>query len=244
MTARTTLAVLSLLSLSAILNAVPQTPQAPPESAGAATPAGEATEKVAQGVLESMSSEHMHMGAHMKWTSARPASAEDLERARQIVQTLRQAVEKYKDYHAALADNFKIFLPKIPQPLYHFTNYRYGLEAQTNFDPTHPTSLLYRKTADGYELVGAMYTATRFTSEDQLNERIPLSVARWHAHINICLPPRGQGGMPDLTRFGPTGSIATEAECNAAGGRFLEQIFGWMVHVYPYRESPEKIWGH
>lgn len=89
-----------------------------------------------------------------------------------------------------------------------------------------------------------MYTATRFTTEDELNQRVPLSVARWHAHINICLPPRGQGQMPDLRKFGPTGSISTEAECTAAGGRYLSQIFGWMVHVYPFEKDPEKIWAH
>ena len=37
-------------------------------------------------------------------------------------QTLRPAIEKYKDYHVALNDGFKIFGPNVPQPRYHFTN--------------------------------------------------------------------------------------------------------------------------
>ena len=45
-------------------------------------------------------------------------------------------------------------------------------------------------------------------------------------------------------KFGPKGSILTEAECKQAGGRFVPQLFGWMVHVHPFAETPEKIWTH
>ena len=44
------------------------------------------------------------------------------------------------------------------------------------------------------------------------------------------------------TRFGPSGSIATEKVCEEAGGRFVPQMFGWMVHVYPYENGADKIW--
>ena len=30
--------------------------------------------------------------------------------------------------------------------------------------------------------------------------------------------------------------------CEAAGGRFFPQAFGWMVHVYPYEQKAEDIW--
>jgi poly(hydroxyalkanoate) depolymerase family esterase len=44
----------------------------------------------------------------------------------------------------------------IPRSQYHFTKYPYGLEARSHFDPLKPTSLLYRKTANGgYTLIGA-----------------------------------------------------------------------------------------
>ncbi|MBI3302210.1 MAG: hypothetical protein HYZ72_09080 [Deltaproteobacteria bacterium] len=69
-------------------------------------------------------------------------------------------------------------------------------------------------------------------------------MARWHAHVNICLPPRGQAQQADWTKFGFRGLIATAAECAQAGGRFWPQIFGWMVHVYSFKETPEKIWSH
>ena len=239
---RKRLAIVAALAMA--LPARPQEQPSQPGSQNAQSLDPAVTQKMAQGVLESMSAEHMHMNAHLKWTEARPQSAEDFRRAEEIVKVLRESIEKYKDYQAALADGFKIFLPHIPQPMYHFTNYRYGLEAETKFDPARPTSLLYKKTPDGYELIGAMYTATRFTTEDDLDKRVPLSVARWHAHVNICLPPRGQGQTPDLTRYGPTGSISTEDDCTAAGGRFLGQIFGWMVHIYPFEQTPEKVFAH
>ena len=128
--------------------------------------------------------------------------------------------------------------------MYHFTNYKYGFKAAFKFDPEKPTSLLYKKTSSGYELIGAMYTARKNSSEETLNERIPLSVAQWHAHINICLPPKNKATKADWTKFGPAGSISTEIECKAEGGRFFPQLFGWMVHVYPYEKTREKIWTH
>ena len=106
-----------------------------------------------------------------------------------------RAMEPYKDFHKALADGYEIFLPNIPQPQYHFTKYAYGLQARTHFDPSKPTSLLYTKTADGgYTLVGAMYTDRVDASEDELNDRIPLSIAHWHQHTNFCKAPRGPKG--------------------------------------------------
>lgn len=178
---------------------------------------------------------------HMTMTSMRPQSAEDAARANEIVTELRGGIEKYKDYHAALADGFKIFLPNVPQEEYHFTSYRNGFLEAFTFDPARPTSLLYRKTSTGYELVGAMYTMPKRATEDQLNARVPLSVAMWHLHTNLCMPPKDQLRSADWTKFGLRGSIATQDSCDAAGGRFRPSIFGWMVHVYPYEDGLDKI---
>jgi hypothetical protein len=150
-------------------------------------------------------------------------------------------MEKYRDYHVALNDGFKIFLPNIPQPEYHFTNYRNGFLEGFTFDPARPTSLLYRKTSSGYELAGAMYTMPKRATEDQLDARVPLSVAMWHLHTNLCMPPRAQVRNVDWSKFGLKGSIATQDACNVAGGRFRPSIFGWMVHVYPYEDSLDKV---
>jgi len=37
------------------------------------------------------------------------------------------------------------------------------------------------------------------------------------------------------------GTISTEGDCQAVGGNFHPQIFGWMVHVYPFQSDDLKI---
>jgi len=194
------------------------------------------------GAMQSMTHSHHMDSAHMRMTPVRSATAEDRSRANEIAATLAQAIERYRDYRVALADGFRIFAPNLPQAQYHFTNYWNGYLEGFTFDPARPTSLLYRKTKDGYELIGAMYTAPRSVSLEELDERIPLGVARWHQHTNLCMPKRGQAPHADWTRFGLTGSISTEEECQEAGGRFYPVIFGWMVHVYPFESSLGKVW--
>jgi hypothetical protein len=193
------------------------------------------------GAVHDMSSGHNAHSLHMHMTAPRPQSPGDVQRANEIVTQLRSGIGKYKDYHIALDDGFKIFMPNIPQPEYHFTSYKNGYLGTFNFDPSRPTSLLYKKTSSGYELVGAMYTMPKRATEDELNSRVPLSIARWHLHTNLCLPPPDQMRSADFTKFGLKGSIATQDACDAAGGRFQPSIFGWMVHVYPYEDSLEKI---
>ena len=73
----------------------------------------------------------------------------DQQKADAVVAAAKSALAPYADYHKALANGFHIFLPNLPQPIYHFTNYAYGAEAAFRFNPRKPTSLLYKKTADG-----------------------------------------------------------------------------------------------
>jgi hypothetical protein len=193
------------------------------------------------GAMHDMAQMHHGDNAHMHMTSPRPQTAADAQRANEIVKELRAGIEKYKDYHVALDAGYRIFLPNVPQPEYHFTNYGHGFLEAFTFDPARPTSLLYKKTADGYELVGAMYTMPKRASEEQLNERVPLSVATWHLHTNLCMPPRDQRKTADYTKFGLHGSITTQDGCDAASGKFHPVVFGWMVHVYPYEDSTDKI---
>lgn len=184
------------------------------------------------------------MSGHMYLTALRPPQPGDQQKADAIVAAARAAMEPYRDYRKALADGYHIFLPNVPQPIYHFTNNENGRAARWNFDPSKPTSLLYKKTADGYTLVGVMYTDRLRAGEDELNSRIPLSIARWHQHINFCIAPPGQRAayFGPHAKFGLMGSIVTKDQCDAAGGTFLPHIFGWMVHVYPYETDPKKVW--
>jgi hypothetical protein len=188
--------------------------------------------------------DHDHMGAHMLMSALRDPQPGDQEKAQQVVDQVRVALEKYRDSNAALADGFKIFLPNVPQKMYHFSKWQYAVGEAFRFDPTKPTSLLYEKHGSEYKLIGAMYTAPVGFSEDQLNQRIPLSVAEWHQHVNLCRPPKGReremlGRNP---QFGLQGSISTEDACQAAGGTFMPHVFGWMVHVYPWEKTPDDIW--
>ena len=194
--------------------------------------------------VSSMTDAHAHLGPHFRWTTLRPANQNDQATAWDILRKLRQALAPYRAHLAAMNDGFEPFLPNVQQPHYHFTRKWNGFKAAFTFDPKQPTSLLYRKTANGYELEGAMFTAPKWASEDDLNKRIPLSIAQWHAHVNICLPPKKDMQTADWKTFGPKGSILTKAECDQAGGRFIPQLFGWMVHVYPFEDTPEKIWTH
>jgi hypothetical protein len=187
---------------------------------------------------------NMNMGPHMRMTTHRPERAGDTQRAQQVAEEARKVGEKYLDYRVALAAGFVIFHPDVPQKIYHFVNYEYAVEAAESFHPDHPTALLYEKHDDSYKLVGVMYTAPKRFTEDQLNQRIPLSIAQWHEHVNDCAPPPDQRSdllAPD-PRFGLRGSIATKQACIAAGGVFHPVVFNWMVHVYPFEREPVNIW--
>jgi hypothetical protein len=194
--------------------------------------------------MHSMENHHMDLSAHMKMTTVRDPKPGDQEKADQVVEAARRVAQKYTDYKVALGDGYKIFHPELPQKMYHFTNYWYAFEATRRFSADHPTSLLYERNGDNYKLIGVMYTAPKYASEDELDSRIPLSISQWHAHVNLCVPPQDKkkdvwGPHP---QFGLNGSITTKEECDTAGGRFIPQIFGWMVHVYPFEQKPEDIW--
>lgn len=206
--------------------------QRPPQGAAAAA------------MMQSMNDTHMAHGGHMQMTMHRPANAADQQRADQILAALRTAIEPYKDYRAAEAAGYKIFLPDLPQPMYHFTNWTNAFVNVFSFDPARPTSLMYKRVAGGYELIGAMYTASEQATDNQLNARVPLSVATWHLHTNLCMPPAGQsaamwGAHP---QFGLAGSITTADACAQAGGTFKPVIYNWMVHVWPFETDPSKVW--
>ena len=245
----------ALFLVGVLLAAIPAHKSQPPQTSGAqesqSTPSnatampdmnmGDQHTPEAGAVHDMSAGAHDAHSLHMYMTAPRSQSPGDVQRANEIVTQLRGGIEKYKDYHVALDEGFKIFMPDIPQREYHFTSYKNGFLGALNFDPSRPTSLLYKKTSDGYELVGAMYTMPKRTTEEQLNARVPLSIASWHLHTNLCLPPRDQMRSADFTKFGLKGSIATQDACDAAGGRFQLSIFGWMVHVYPYEDGLDKI---
>ena len=189
---------------------------------------------------------------HLRLSPARAPTAADSLRAAHLVATMRTALARYTDVRAAEADGYQRFLPGVKQPVshtWHYTNWMHGLQASFDFDPSRPTSLLYREDGGRITLVGAMYTAPARLSDDALDQRIPLAIARWHLHVNWCLPPRGEERRWRETKdgapvFGPKSRVATAQGCRAVGGRFLPRIFGWMVHVNAFgSDDPRVIWG-
>jgi hypothetical protein len=237
-----------MLSTFAVLAMLAPAAMRAQDSSMAGMPMDKSTpDAVTAGVNEQMNDMAMD-SPHMRMTPLEPAKPGDAARADSVVTALRASLVRYQDYKVALADGFQIFLPKVPQKVYHFTNYHSAVYAAFTFDPARPSSLLYEKTASGYKLVGAMYTAPKGMTLEALNARVPLSVAQWHVHVNICVPPRGSKGLWTKTEngkllFGPKGTIDTESACEAAGGRFIPQLFGWMVHVNPYATDPALVWG-
>jgi hypothetical protein len=198
------------------------------------------------GRAESMSGPPTDTDPHMSMTKLRPQQPGDHARADVIVAAAKKVADRYVDYRKAEADGYIIFLPEQQQNVYHFILEFPG--DKERFDPDQPRGLLYTKidgATPGYKLVGVMYMARYGTSDEDLNARIPLSIARWHVHLNMCVPPQPERRnwlMNDST-FGLNGSITTEEACTAAGGHFRPRLAGWMTHIYPFETDPAKIWG-
>src|SRR4029077_6520760 len=145
-------AVLVALSIATACRA-----QSPADAAG--MDAMDSTDQHATHAAHEAMSGPMSMDPHLVLIPLRPRSAADSTRAAQLVAQMRTTLARYRDVGAAEAGGFRKFLPGVTQPIYHFTSWRWALLAR-RFDPTRPTSLLYREGPGGaLVLAGAMYTA-------------------------------------------------------------------------------------
>src|SRR6267154_3314445 len=126
-------AILAIFSISAMAQHEGHDHASPP------APAKEIENTASAMSSRSMSHDHAHgMGAHMHMSGLRTPQAGDAARAQNIVDTARQALEPYRDVKAAEADGYRLFLPNVMQNMYHFTNWRYAMEAEFRFNPQHP----------------------------------------------------------------------------------------------------------
>jgi hypothetical protein len=187
---------------------------------------------------------HMHMGPR------RPLAPGDSARAADIVTTAKAALAKYSDVNAAVADGYIKFLPSVEdQIVFHYNSIGNVMAMRNGFDVTRPVSLLYKKDEMGMmKLVGAMYNAMPSATPEELDARLPTSIAQWHEHVDFCSasPDSVMAGVVKLD--GPTIArwlkITTRDECTAVGGRFIPRMFGWMAHVYLFAsDDPKVIWG-
>lgn len=188
---------------------------------------------------------------HLRTTPLRAPAPGDSARAAALLVAIRERVARYRDVRVAVADGYRPFLPGVKQPVYHYTSRRNALAERFRFDPAAPTSLLYRQdSSGGLVLIGVMYSEAPGATLEELDRRVPLAIARWHQHVNLCLPALGararwrdsSSGRPV---FGPQSLIATPEACAAAGGRFVPRMFGWMVHIEAFADDPAAVWsGH
>ncbi|WP_157466446.1 hypothetical protein [Edaphobacter aggregans] len=221
------------------MGAMPGTPGMSRNSAGHAC-----DDMSGMGNMNVMGQSMAAMANHMCITPLRPKQPGDDEKVKALIAQVKAAIEKYKDYKKALADGYVIANPKLEQPQYHFNNHENVRLAESRFDPTRPSSLLYRRTpTQRYKLEGVMFTDRVDASEDELNERIPLSIVRWHQHTNFCAAPadKVKEYHGDKPKFGMFGSIHTKEACHAEGGTFYPVMFNWMIHVFPYEENLKDV---
>lgn len=191
---------------------------------------------MADDAMSGMAAENLKPHIHV--SPLRPVTAADSARAREVVAELRTAIAKYADTSAAVADGY-VFRPRFKRApkVYHFTNRRNALASAFSFAVDRPTSLLYERQRDGsLKLVGAMYTAPKAATLTDLDARLPLSIAQWHQHVNLCMPKlREQNRIAERKNgrpvFGPASAITTKEQCDAVGGRFKGTDVPWMVHV-------------
>jgi hypothetical protein len=198
--------------------------------------AGARDEMPAMGAMN----EGMHH--HMAMTALRPERPGDKARADAIVAGARAAMKRWPDVAAVEAAGFRKFAPGVSLPIEHYTNDAFARASlYGKLDPEHPTSMIFERHGQTLALVGVMYTAGAGLEESDLNAMVPLSIAQWHRHVNLCFPPAGTLIDP-AGQFGFFGTIETQASCEAANGRWSPQVFGWMVHVWPGEHDQKSIW--
>jgi len=188
----------------------------------------------------------MKMGNHMQMSLKGAAHPGDKECAQRIVAAARGVVAHYSNVNTALQDGYKPFHPtgKMGEEV-HYTSRRYHRLEQQHVDYDHPGSILYKRTPEGMQAVGVMYTAPQDSTPEQLNAVAPLSIATWHRHVDFCGAPRSSSleeRWGPHAQFGPLGSIHTEEACQQAHGLWIPVVFGWMTHVYPNAKSPNDVW--
>jgi hypothetical protein len=162
---------------------------------------------------------------HMAYTAPRPGSAADTARALDVVHRLRAATARYSTVASAEAAGYESQAHGGMQQRHMLHLSRPGSLAGTaGFDPGTPQSLLYRQDETGQlHLAGAMFVAPKGSTERELDAMVPLSVARWHRHVDVCRGPNGEAD-PRYHQY------ENQAACAKAGGRW-RPASRYMLHI-------------
>src|SRR3954462_2236704 len=127
----------------------------------------------------------------MRMGPTRTATVADSVRAAAVVATARAALSQYVDVKLAERDGYYRNMPWLEdQPIYHYNSaHNADAAGRGQFDPSKPVSLLYKKNDRGQlSLVGAMYATSASAAPDSLDALLPISMAHWHQHVNLCYP--------------------------------------------------------
>lgn len=188
----------------------------------------------------------------LRMTTLRTPSAADSARGAALLESARRATAQYASIDKARAAGYRVsgqvmqgMAEMRGKGVLHATNIANALLNRSSFDPARPTALLYQPGPDGeFRLLGVMYTMPITATLDQLDAAVPLSLANWHQHINTCRPARQRG--KDASRLDMKQALRhlTRAECEAAGGVFMEEGRQWMVHVNAMAADPADVWDH
>lgn len=171
---------------------------------------------------------HGEHNLHMRLTPVRSPNAEDQEKADELAHAIKAGIAQYADIPVAEADGYRPFPPD-PSGLriVHYVNLQRSWQESFQINPAEPGSLLYERQPNGsLRLIGAMLSAPAEASKSELDERVSLSVTRWHLHTNICVPKpiwdREQWAIENQgkPRFGPESAISSASDCGAVGGDF------------------------
>jgi hypothetical protein len=186
--------------------------------------------------LSSDTSSHMRMGP------TRTATVADSARAAAFVVSARAALNQYVDVNVAERDGYYRNVQALDDlPLYHYNSVRnFNAAERGEFDLTRPVSLLYRKDDHGQlKLVGAMYATSASAAPERLDALLPISMAHWHEHVNLCYPgPAAARFMPKTVDASTVFwlklflSATSATECENAGGRFVPvELVGWHTSI-------------
>jgi hypothetical protein len=114
------------------------------------------------------------------------------ERADALVDETEDALPRWDDVDAAVADGFHwIGDGRLPGKYQHYIS-EANLASDDVLDADHPESLVYRNDGNGtVTLVSAMYILPRGSTMDDVPD-VGGSLTPWHDHDNLCWGPDGQ----------------------------------------------------
>jgi hypothetical protein len=149
----------------------------------------------------------------------------DAERAQSRLRGIRRMIEPFRDLRHVLAeadsDSALAFARFERAP----TGTLISIDRPHSHDNEHePRMLLYRRKPDGFALVGVQFQALNERSDAELDDILPLSIARWHQAVRHCSLPPGRVWIATVFPFAKTA---------AATWRTLE--FDRYVPIRPYR---------